>query len=215
MSAIRVVIVDDHQVVVESLQLALSRHADIQVDGAAFTRDDGLALAIERRPDVVLLDFNLGDGDATDLIGLLIDRVPGVRIVVLTAHTAEDVLARCLRAGAHGFVSKQQSVQDVAAAIRTAAAGQMAVTSDALAAALPALRNDASAPARPTLTQREHEVLALLAEGLPNRDIADRLYLSVNTVRNHVAAVLSKLGARTRTGATAIAHRDGWLDRRR
>lgn len=205
------VVIDDHQVMVESLAVALPRLGDIELVGSALTIVDGVSVVAAAQPDVVLLDYHLSDGTALDALPLLLGRAPNVRVIVLTALGADDVLAECLRAGAIGFVTKQQSINEVAAAVRAAAAGQVALAGDALLAAIPGLLQPAvaSAGAAPqdALTARERDVLALLADGLPNREIAARMYLSVNTVRNHVAAILAKLGARTRGEATAIAHR--------
>jgi DNA-binding NarL/FixJ family response regulator len=157
----------------------------------------------------VLLDYHLGAGTALDAIPLLLAQAPA-RIVVLTALAADQVLVECLRAGAVGFVSKEQSISDVVAAVRAAHAGSLAVTPDALTAAIIGPAGDVGADdtgADVPLSPRERQVLSLLAVGRTNREIADELFLSVNTIRNHVAAVLAKLGARSRVEATAIAHR--------
>ena len=132
---IRVVVIDDHQMMVESLEVVLARQPDVAIVGAALSIEAGITVVGEQRPDVVLLDFHLGDGTALDAIPRLLACSPDTRVIVLPALAPQDVLGECLRVGATGFVTKQQSITEVITAIRTAAAGQMAVGSDALAAA--------------------------------------------------------------------------------
>lgn len=215
-STIRVLVVDDHQVVVQALEAALAAHSDIDIVDVALTAADGLMLAARHQPDVVLLDYHLGERTALEVIPELTTVAAGTRIVVLTALAADRTLTECLRAGAAGFVTKQQSIGDVIAAIRSAAAGELGVAPALLAAAVADLMQPTMSAAQGLgLTGREADVLSLMAEGLQNREIAAQLYLSVNTVRNHVAAILRKLDARTRTEAVALAHRRGLVGDRR
>lgn len=211
---IRVVVIDDHQVLVESLQAVLGAHTDIEIVDVALTADAGVAAVARHHPDVVLLDYHLDGTTAIEVIPAIAAASPSARVVVLTALAADRTLTECLRAGAAGFVTKQQSIGDVIAAVRAAAAGQVAVAPALLASALSELLSPPAPDASEHgLTSRESAVLRLMADGLQNAEIARQLFISVNTVRNHVASILTKLDARTRTEAVSIAHRHDLLGR--
>ena len=132
-------------------------------------------------------------------------------IVVLTASTAEHVLVAAIEAGASGFVSKTRGLGELTSAVRAAAAGEAVVSPEMLGRLLPRLQRNRGSTGHAALTEREREVLALVAEGLTNAAIADRLVVSVHTVRNHVANLSAKLGASSKLEALAIAVREGLL----
>lgn len=208
---VRVLIVDDHEVLASSLAQALDHEADLQVVGRAGNLATATRLIGTTAPDVLLLDHRLPDGDGVSAIPQLRAQRSRMAIVVLTASTAEHVLVAAIEAGASGFVSKTRGLGELVSAVRAAAAGEAVVSPEMLSRLLPRLHRHRSGGAQQSLTDREREVLALVAEGLTNAAIADRLVVSVHTVRNHVANLSAKLGANSKLEALAIAVREGLL----
>ena len=207
---IRVLIVDDHEVLASSLAMVLDAEADITTAGVATTLEQAHSLIGTTQPDVVLLDHRMPDGDGVAAIAGLRAQRPSVGVVVLTASPADHVLLAAIEAGASGFLSKTRSLDEVTAAVRAAAAGESVISPELLARLLP--RFGRGSPQSDTeLTEREREVLSLVAEGLPNAAIADRLVVSVHTVRNHIASLSAKLGAHSKLEALSIAVRRGLL----
>ena len=206
----RVLIVDDHDVLASSLAMVLDHEPDLVTAGVANTLAGARGLMATAAPDVVLLDHRLPDGDGVDAIPELLAVRPSARIVVLTASAAEHVLVAAIEAGAAGFVSKTRSIAEVTAAVRAAAAGESVISPELLARLLPRLQRGGTAR-RTELTEREREVLALVADGLSNAAIADSLIVSVHTVRNHIANLSTKLGAHSKLEALSIALRQGLL----
>jgi len=210
--AARVLIVDDHEVLAASLAQVLDHEPDLTVVGSAGTLEKARALLATAAPDVVLLDHRMPDGDGVEAIPELLALRPEASIVVLTATTADHVLIAAIDGGASGFVSKTRGLDEVTSAVRAAAAGESVISPEMLARLLPRLHRREAEP-RDTLTDREREVLQLLAEGLSNAAIAERLVVSVHTVRNHVANLSTKLGAHSKLEALSIAVREGLLPR--
>jgi DNA-binding NarL/FixJ family response regulator len=208
----RVLIVDDHEVLAASLAQVLDQEPDLTVVGAAGTLAKARALLATETPDVVLLDHRMPDGDGVEAIPGLLALRPQASIVVLTATTADHVLVAAIEGGASGFVSKTRGLGEVTGAVRAAAAGESVISPEMLARLLPRLHRREAEP-RDKLTEREREVLQLLAEGLSNAAIAERLFVSVHTVRNHVANLSTKLGAHSKLEALSIAVREGLLPR--
>ena len=206
----RVLIVDDHEVLSASLALVLDDQPGLKVVGSAGTLAQARRLLATTAPDVVLLDHRLPDGDGVSAIRELREIRPSVEIVVLTASAADHVLVAAIEAGAAGFVSKTRSLQEVTSAVRAAAAGEAVISPEMLARLLPRLHRGGTA-ARGDLTEREREVLGLLADGLSNAAIASTLSVSVHTVRNHISNLSAKLGAHSKLEALSIAVRDGLL----
>jgi DNA-binding NarL/FixJ family response regulator len=209
-TTVRVAIVDDHAVLASSLGLVLDAEPDLESVGTAASIEKARSLLATASPDVVLIDHRLPDGDGVSAIAELRRVAPDARFVVLTASTADSVLVSAIEAGASGFVSKSRDLGDVTQAVRAAAAGESVISPEMLARLLPRLRSREPKP-HDTMTEREREVLALLAEGLSNAAIAERLVVSVHTVRNHVANLSAKLGAHSKLEALAIAVREGLL----
>ena len=207
---VRVLIVEDHEVLSSSLALVLDSEPDLQTVGRAGTLADARRAIVETAPDVVLLDHQLPDGDGVASIDELRSLRESVAFVVLTASTSDAVLVAAVQAGASGFVSKTRGVSEVTTAVRAAAAGEAVISPELLMRLLPRFRGPATEPTL-KLTEREQEVLTLLADGLSNAAIGQRLVVSVHTVRNHVANLANKLGAHSRLEVLSIAMRRGLL----
>ncbi len=208
---IRVLVVDDHEVLASSLALALDSEPDLVSVGIAPSLERARSLIRSAAPDVVLLDHRLPDGDGVAALGALRALRPDAQFVVLTASAADSVLVAALEAGAAGFLSKTRGLGEVTGAIRAAATGEAVISPEMLARLLPRLHRSSRRPAGRDLTEREREVLTLLADGLTNAAIAERLFVSVHTVRNHIANLSAKLGAHSKLEALSIAVREGIL----
>ena len=209
-SIIRVLIVDDHEVLASSLAKTLDIEPDLRSVGVAGSLKQAAELIRTSAPDVLLLDHRLPDGDGVAAIGQLRELRPSMAVIVLTASPSEHLMVAAVEAGVSGFLSKTRSLAEVTSAVRAAAVGEAVISPEMLARLLPRLGGTGQVGA-PTLTEREREILGLIAQGLSNAAIAERLVVSVNTVRNHVANLLAKLGARSKLEALSIAIRDGLL----
>jgi DNA-binding NarL/FixJ family response regulator len=209
---VRVMICDDHDVVANGLASVLSAERDVDVIAVVGSVAEAIATARRCRPDVVLMDYELPDGDGVAATAAIKAAHPETAVVMLTSFGNEAVLVAAIEAGVSGFITKHKSAGDLVAAVRLAAAGESLVAPDLLARLLPRLSgNQRLGPT--DLTRRELDVLALLADGATNEIIAERLTISRNTVRNHVQNILSKLGAHSRLEAVAIAAKQGLVHR--
>ena len=209
-SVTRVVVLDDHDVLASGLAHVMASESDLDCVGVANTLADGRRLVAEHHPDVLLLDQGLPDGDGVSAIPELLADQPQLRVVVLTANATDAILVRAIENGAAGFVAKNRSLNEVLSAVRAAASGEAVISSELLTRLLPRLTGE-GVSRHEDLTDREREVLVLLADGLTNVAIAERLVVSVHTVRNHVANLSSKLGAHSKLEALSIAVREGLL----
>ncbi|MBP0452609.1 MULTISPECIES: response regulator transcription factor [unclassified Kitasatospora] len=206
---VRVFLLDDHEVVRRGVHDLLDGEPDLEVIGEAATAEQALVRVPALRPDVAVLDVRLGDGDGVAVCRELRSRMPDLACLMLTSFDDEEALLDAVMAGAAGYVLKQISGTDLVAAVRTVASGRSMLDPGAATRLLNRLRNDAG-PAQPAshgpeLTVREQEVLALIGEGLTNRQIGERLYLAEKTVKNHVSRLLAKLGVERRVQAALIA----------
>ncbi|WP_370409923.1 response regulator [Streptomyces fradiae] len=209
-TATRVFLVDDHEVVRRGLRDLIDDEPDLQVVGEASTADQAVARGPALRPDVAVLDVRLPDGDGITVCRELRSRMPGLACLMLTSFDDEDALIDAIMAGAAGYVLKQIRGSDLVAAIRTVATGQSMLDPATTARLMHSLRTPE--PAKPAederlaaLSERERSVLDLIGEGLTNRQIAGRLYLSEKTVKNHISRLLGKLGVERRVQAAVIA----------
>ena len=210
--SIRILLVDDHPLFLDGVRAALSRADDLEVVGEAHDVAGALVTARELHPDVVLMDLGLPDGSGIDATRAILAEAPAVRVLVMTMSAEDDAVVTAMRAGARGYVVKGSGRADLLQGIRTVAAGG-AVFSPGVADRL-GLMFGSMGPlpgqvAFPELTDREREVLDLVARGLDNRRISRDLFLSDKTVRNHVSNILTKLGAATRAEAVARARSAG------
>jgi DNA-binding NarL/FixJ family response regulator len=202
---IRVLVVDDQAIVRDGLVTVLSLIDGIEVVGEA---SDGLAaveLAATLAPDVVLMDLRMPVLDGAAATARIVAARPTVAILVLTTYADEESILGALRAGARGYLTKDAGRAELEAAIRSVASGQATFAPSVGAKLVERLTADVPLAERfPTLTPREREVLALIIEGLDNREIAERTFISMATVKTHINAIFTKLGARDRAQAIAI-----------
>jgi DNA-binding NarL/FixJ family response regulator len=224
---LRVVIADDQASVREGLVLLLGGLSDIEVVGAAADGEQALALVAEHHPDAILLDLHMPVLDGIGTTRRLAAEHPGVAVVVLTTYADDSTVLDALRAGARSYLTKDADRTDIARGLHAAARGlsvlgpqvQAALLAAATASpgdagtrhpdAEPAAREPAASAAPPPdgLTQREAEILALIANGLTNTEIAARLFLSNHTVKTHISRIFAKTGSRDRAAAIGYAHR--------
>jgi DNA-binding NarL/FixJ family response regulator len=207
--AIRVLLVDDHQVVRRGLRTFLEIQDDIEVVGEAGDGDEGVALAGELRPDVILMDVKMPGTDGIEALRLLRAADNPARVLIVTSFTEQRTVVPALRAGAAGYVYKDIDPVALADAIRSVHAGHVLLQPE-VAGAL--LSQDHNAPGQgrgAALTEREREVLSLIADGRSNREIARALVLSEKTVKTHVSNILMKLDLSDRTQAALWAVRNG------
>ena len=214
---ITVLIVEDHRLMVEGLSSLLGEEPGLRVAGTAGTVKEAVEAARALQPQVVLMDFRLPDGNGAEATERIRQEHPEVAVLFLSADVSDDAMMRAVDAGACGYVSKGASAAELTDAIRRAGEGEFllpaATMSRLLARQREARRTEAEkAKLEEELTSREHEVLKMMAAGLDNYDIADRLGIGYGTVRSHVRGVLEKLGARSRLQAVALARDSGLIN---
>jgi len=204
---IRVLIVDDHKMFAEGIARQLAAETDLHIVGCVFSAREGMRRAESTRPDVAIVDCTLSDSDGCTAIELL-SVTPGIRVLMLTGPQDERMVVSAIDAGCSGFLTKHADTDELIAAVRQLAAGESYLPSRLLSRLLPRLGTNHHDLGR-DLSSREREVLELLATGAPTTKIADELFVSVTTVRNHVQRILVKLGAHSKLEAVAIAVREG------
>jgi len=200
---IRVMLVDDHQMVRNGLATFLLVHDDLELVGEASDGEEALRVFEEARPDIVLMDLKMPRMDGVEATRRLLERVPEAHIIALTSFEDETLVQKALEAGASGYLLKDIGADDLADAIRKAHGGKPALAAEATEALFRVARRGHQPG--DDLTDREREVLALMVEGLTNPEIADRLVVSAATVKTHVSNILSKLDVSTRTEAVSFA----------
>jgi len=207
-SPIRILVADDHKMVAESVARLLSDQQDMEIVAVADTADAAVTMSANLRPDVVVLDYRLPDSDGATAAARIRATNPDTQVVMLTGVGDDRLLVAAIEAGCAAFLTKDKASTELVAAIRVAHSGE-AYIAPAMLASLLRRMNRSYHGVGSDLTAREREVLDLLAQALSNQAIADRLVVSVHTVRNHVQSILAKLGAHSKLEAVTIATREG------
>ncbi len=203
---VRVFLVDDHEVVRRGIADLLESDEDMRIVGEAGSVAEALARVPAAQPDVAVLDVRLPDGNGVELCRELRSALPDLRCLMLTSFDDDEALFGAIMAGASGFVLKQVRGNDLVSAVRTVGSGGSLLDARSTAAVMRRIQDEQqqAAPLR-ALTEQERAVLELIAEGLTNRQIGERLFLAEKTVKNYVSHLLSKLGLEHRTQAAILA----------
>ena len=200
---VRVMIVDDHLLMRDGLSLLVSTFDDLEVVAVAKSGEEAVRLCRQAQPDVILMDVVMPNMDGPTATAHIREAWPHIQVLALTSFVEEDLVQRAIGAGAIGYLLKKVSPDELAEAIRAAHLGRSTLDSDAMQLLVKSVHRPP--PLGHDLTEREREVLALLAVGLTNKEIAEELTLSPATVRVYVSHILSKLGAGNRTEAARLA----------
>ncbi len=215
---IRVLVVDDHALFRRGLQMVLEQEPDIEVVGEASDGAAAVTAATEMLPDIVLMDVRMPKGGGIDACTAIHEIVPSAKIIMLTISDEEADLYEAIKAGAMGYLLKEISIEEVAAAVRAVYGGQSLISPSMASKLLTEFAtmikktDDRQQVPTPRLTDREMEVLKLVAKGMNNRDIAKQLFISENTVKNHIRNILEKLQLHSRMEAVVYAVREKLLE---
>ncbi len=201
---IRVVLADDHPVVRNGLAAMVDQQADMEVVGEAGDGDEAIALYRRYQPDVMVLDLRMPRRDGVAVVQQVMETNPKARLLVMTTYDGDEDIFRCLSQGAKGYLLKDAPRQEILSAIRAVSEDRPYTSSSVAAKALQRM-------VKPSLTQRELDVLQLVALGRSNKDIARRLNITEGTAKTHVKSILTKLDAISRTEAVAVAHKRGMI----
>lgn len=202
---VRILLVDDSAIVRMGVRMALADVDGFDVVGEAGTAEESVERARELVPDIVLMDVRLPDRWGIEACRDILAENPSSRVIMLTSHADDDAVVASILAGAQGFVVKEVSIEALTASIRSVSQGEPIPSHTLTLSVLEKLRAGQTARMQEPLTQREVEILSLIGEGLTNREIAQRAYLSENTVRNYVSSILRKRGFKNRSQAAVYA----------
>jgi two-component system, NarL family, response regulator LiaR len=200
---IRILLVDDHAVVRSGLGAVLMSLDDISLAGEASNGEEAVRLCQQLKPDVILMDLMMPVMDGVAATRIIHERFPDIHIIALTSFNEQELIEGALKAGAMSYLLKTVTAAELVAAVRGAMAGKASLSPESAQALMQSFKKPKSEVE--TLTGREREILALMVEGLPNQEIAERLVVSSSTIKFHVSNILSKLGVSSRTEAVALA----------
>lgn len=216
MAKIRVLLADDHSIVREGVKMILAKESDIEVAGEASDGQQALDLVERLKPHVIVMDISMPGMGGIEATQLVKERHPAVNVLALTMHEDESYVFRLLRAGASGYVLKRAAAQDLVQAVRAAAKGEAflypSVARKVVEDYLKRVEMGEERERYGGMTQREKEILTLIAQGLSNKQIGERLYISIKTVQTHRAHILEKLGLHDRTELVRYAIRKGLIE---
>jgi DNA-binding NarL/FixJ family response regulator len=205
-ATIRVYLLDDHEVVRQGLRALLESAGDIEVVGESGSAQDAIHRIPALRPDVAVLDARLPDGSGIEVCRAIRAVDPSIRALILTSYDDDEALFAAIMAGASGYVLKEIKGTDLVSAVRQVASGNSLIDPSLTARVLERVRNPSTtAPELAELTEQELKLLALIAEGMTNRQIGEQMFLAEKTVKNYVSSILAKLGLERRTQAAVLA----------
>lgn len=203
---IRVLFVDDHEMVRIGISAYLSTQEDIEIIGEADNGKDGVEMALELKPDVILMDLVMDGMDGIEATRQIIQAWPEAKILIVTSFIDDEKVYPALEAGATSYLLKTSKAEHIAEAIRKTYAGESVLEKEVTNKMMRNLRTNSSVALHESLTNREMEILLLIAEGKTNQEIADELFIALKTVKVHVSNILSKLEVQDRTQAAVYAH---------
>ncbi len=210
----RILLVDDHELVRQGIAAMLTSASDIEIVGQARTGREAIEYTRRDLPDVVLMDVKMPDMDGLEATRRIKEERPRTAVIMVTMHDNPNYLRDAVRAGAAGYLLKDVSGEELIDAVRQVASGGAFIESQMLKGMLSEMKptGQPASSAAKNLTKREREILSLVAEGMSNREIAEKLVLSPETVKSHVAAILEKLNVSDRTQAAIYAVRNGLVE---
>ena len=211
---IRLLIIDDHEMVREGLKAILTAEPDFDIVGDAANAEQAYELIQRLHPDVILLDIRLPEISGIEICQTVAERYPDIAVIIVTTFTDETLIAQCIQAGARGFIVKDIERFDLKRSIRAVARGEAAIDSKAAVAVLAQLRRSPQVEqvgSSEQLSAQQIVILRMVAQGLSSREIATQLYLSENTVKGYVQEILHRLNVKNRTEAVMVAVKQGWL----
>ncbi len=214
MSEIRVLLADDHNVLRQGMAQVLEAQPDITVVAQASNGKEAYRLAMQHQPDVILMDINMPEMDGVAAAQKITAELPQTGIIILTMYRRDDYVFEAIKAGASGYLLKEAELDELLDAIRAVAQGEAVIDPSIAGRVLAELRRPRRTPveAVPELADRDLEILQLVAQGLSNQEIADRLFLAEKTIRNRLSLIFKRLHLENRTQAALYALREGLID---
>mgnify|MGYP001402965119 CR=1 FL=1 len=210
---IRVLFVDDHEMVRIGISAYLSTQEDIEIIGEADNGQKGLEMALELRPDVILMDLVMDGMDGIEATKQIMEAWPEAKILIVTSFVDDEKVYPALEAGATSYLLKTSKAENIAEAIRKTYAGESVLEKEVTTKMMQNLRSGKEVLLHETLTNREMEILLLIAEGKTNQEIADELFIALKTVKVHVSNILSKLEVQDRTQAAVYAYQQNLVEK--
>lgn len=204
---IRVIVVDDHEVVRKGIIAYLQTDPDIDVVGQAGSGNEGATLVIEHQPDVVLMDLMMENGSGIDATKQIMRELPACKVIILTSFYDDEQIFPAIEAGAFSYLLKTSSAADISRAIKKAAEGENVIEPRVASKVFAGYRTEQE-KLHDALTEREYEVLLCIGNGMTNKEISDKLYIGIKTVKTHVSNILAKLHVNDRTQAAVYVHKN-------
>ncbi|MDL4842770.1 response regulator [Aquibacillus rhizosphaerae] len=205
---IRVVVVDDHDVVRKGVIAYLMTEPDLEIVGEASSGTQGVKVANETKPDVVLMDLIMENGTGIEATQKIMEENPNCKVIILTSYYDDEQVFPALEAGAFSYMLKTSAADEISSAIKKAFSGETVIESKVANKMMTSFRSHMS-KAHDQLTERELEVLMCIGDGLTNQEIGDKLFIGIKTVKTHVSNILSKLSVNDRTQAAVYVHKNG------
>ncbi len=210
--SIRILLADDHNVLRQGMAQALEVQPDMTVIAQADNGQEAVELALTHQPDIILMDINMPEMDGVEAARQITAQLPQTGVIILTMYRRDDYVFEAIKAGASGYLLKEVELDELLEAIRAVARGEAVIDSAVASRVLAELRQPARSQPKPVLAERDVEILRLLAQGLKNQAIAERLSLSEKTVRNRLSLVFRQLHLENRTQAVLYALREGIVE---